>query len=595
MPDATAGRSVTTRLRVRGQLEVMTPLHVGGLGHDPDVDLPVALDGMSRVYVPGTSLAGVLRSWMAGRARGAVAGLDNLWGFATDVEGAASRIFVRDGLVFSPDGMTSLPAARLESRTSVGIDRHTGTAARGFLVSRAVVPVGSYIALELDLESQAPAITLDRARLGALLQALTDRQVTLGAAGTRGLGRIRLTDGVTIEEHDLASRDGLLALLRGAPARISLGTLRADPQLAPRDILGITVKWEPLAPVMVRADRAGAVFDSLPLAGADGSGKVRLVLPGAGVKGALRSHAARILRTVTHERAPVPAGPPAGVVQDAAVFRAQLAQLPLAAALFGAAPDEAGALSATQRTYVIPREADKHIDVEEENVPSETESRPTDDWHATGLGALSVADCRSTGTIDTATWQRIATSANLDRVQRDTLRRAGIAQADHVAIDRWTGGAADGLLFTVAEPWNVSWEPLDLRVDLTRLRAALPAPACSEPDERGADDDRPDRVGVENNNTLTADQAVALLLLVLRDLRDGWVPLGGGTNRGCGDIRVTQLTVTDGGTSRDLADYLACDAGQALLEAWRMAWAAPGGGQVDDRRARPRQPAGSGP
>ena len=74
----------------------------------------------------------------------------------------------------------------------------------------------------------------------------------------------------------------------------------------------------------------------------------------------------------------------------------------------------------------------------------------------------------------------------------------------HVAIDRWTGGAAENLLFSVLEPADLQWEQLALAVDTRRCR-----------------DDR---------------FALPLLLLLLRDLNDGWVQLGFGGTRGRGSI-----------------------------------------------------------
>ena len=56
-------REIRERLVVRGALEALTPLHVGGIGSDADSDLPLARNGRGLFYVPGTSLAGPLRSW----------------------------------------------------------------------------------------------------------------------------------------------------------------------------------------------------------------------------------------------------------------------------------------------------------------------------------------------------------------------------------------------------------------------------------------------------------------------------------------------------------------------------------------------------
>ncbi|MFD0661285.1 RAMP superfamily CRISPR-associated protein [Thermocatellispora tengchongensis] len=192
---ARVGRRMTSRVRARGWLRTESPLHVGGLGHDPSEPLPIAVDGQGRLYVPGTSLAGVLRAWSLGRDT-ETRDLDHLWGFIPRDEepgdGHASRVIVADGLI-TADPRPESPPPPLEDRPSVGIDRFTGTAATEFLYSRAVVPAGCHIRLEIDIESDGDA-SADEARMGAFLTALADGDVRLGAATSRGLGAVRLLD-----------------------------------------------------------------------------------------------------------------------------------------------------------------------------------------------------------------------------------------------------------------------------------------------------------------------------------------------------------------------------------------------------------------
>jgi hypothetical protein len=80
-----------------------------------------------------------------------------------------------------------------------------------------------------------------------------------------------------------------------------------------------------------------------------------------------------------------------------------------------------------------------------------------------------------------------------------------------------------------------AWRPIRLTVDLTRLDGYR-------------------------------DEALALLLLVLSDLEQGRVPLGGMVNRGFGDITVTSLAFAgDGWTDRTLAQALG---DEELRHAW---------------------------
>jgi CRISPR/Cas system CSM-associated protein Csm3 (group 7 of RAMP superfamily) len=517
-----------TRLRVAGWLRTLSPLHVGGAGQDPNAPLAVAVDGRQRLYVPGSGLAGALRSLAhADPAAGdgpRDAAANRRWGWAQEKGqgGAVSRIVVRDALVASgpaldEDGLPAAPLdpARLELRTSVGIDRRHGTAAQGFLFTRTVVPGGAWLRLELDLHTTADGIAEDRGYLCRLLDLLADGRLRLGAAVTRGLGRTRLAvEDTRVREERLDSPQGLLAVLGGTGAGEPVeGWCRAHRQAPagpPRQQVTVQVVWRPAAPVMVRSGIDGLAVDTLPLTTAAGDGTVALVLPGTALKGALRARAEHIERTARGESgdAPAPAddgsGSGSGSGSDAelsAAFRAQLDQLPAIRALFGSAPRGRG-------------DGDR------------------------GRGALTVDDCQAEAAIPADLWTR-AHQPDADRrpppapgahgpdgpdgqgaSALELLRAYGLERADHVAIDRWTGGAADGLLYGVLEPHGLAWQPITLTLDLARLAAAQ------------AED--PDR----------ADAALALLLLVLRDLKAGRLPLGGAVNRGMGEVAVEQVLLT---------------------------------------------------
>ncbi|SDG62360.1 CRISPR/Cas system CSM-associated protein Csm3, group 7 of RAMP superfamily [Sinosporangium album] len=492
---ARAGRPVSSRLRARGWLRTESPLHVGGLEAGPDTSLPIAVDGLNRLYVPGTTLAGVLRSWARRTDAGDVA---DMWGSAVpnpsaeEEVGRASRVVVADALITVEPRLDSrgLPAtpldlSALEFRPSVGLDRVTGAAAQEFLYGRAVVPAGYHIRFELDIESDEDA-SLDEARMHALLNALSAGEVRVGAAVSRGYGSVRLLDDpfeLIADRFD--TPEGLLAVLRNDPAR-SQARRRTTADVSTRpNSLDIRIEWHPRAPVMVRSGRSGFVVDALPLTTRVDRRHLTLTLPGSSIKGALRSHAEFIERTARGNAAAAPSAPVgAPPSRHSAAFRAQLAQLPAIRSLFGSAGDasmdnqpQAGALLAEEcvALVTIPNQVWSAVEDIVDTSPEETKKLPSD---------------------------------ILDR-----LEDLGMAQADHVALDRWTGGSAAGRLFSVLEPHAVTWSPIRLTIDLNRLGAHK-------------------------------DIALALLLLILRDHDAGRIPLGTSTNRGFGDIKVTEITLT---------------------------------------------------
>jgi hypothetical protein len=97
------------------------------------------------------------------------------------------------------------------------------------------------------------------------------------------------------------------------------------------------------------------------------------------------------------------------------------------------------------------------------------------------------------------------------------LERYGLPRwtvAFHVAIDRWTGSASDGMFFKVLEPRDVPWEQMQCEIALDRLPTDKQLPA------------------------------LALLLLVFERMSRGLVPIGYGGNRGMGEIVVDGMEIT---------------------------------------------------
>ncbi|MBU7600229.1 hypothetical protein JGS22_021990 [Streptomyces sp. P38-E01] len=534
------------RLRVAGWLRTQSALHIGDSGRDPNATLATAVDGRGRLCVPGSSLAGALRSLLHADPAGGDGPRDEAanhrWGWAEQggQDGAVSRIVVGDALVaagpeLDGEGLPARPLspARLESRTSVGIDRRHGAAAQGILFTRSVIPRGVWLRLELDLRSDARNAGDDSAYLARLLALLAAGQLRLGAAVTRGLGRTRLAaDRTTVHTEQLDSPRGLFAVLRGDSEHHTADRWIRDhgtetPQAAARH-LEIRVSWRPLAPVMVRSGVDGLTVDTLPLttAGPGGPGDdgetVTLVLPGTSLKGALRSRAEHIERTARGTDAP--AADTEATRHDtsgSAAFREQLDQLPAVRALFGSAPRHKGD-------------------------------------RGRGRGALLVDDCHAESEIPAELWDLAHQPDAAAALVR--LREYGLERADHVAIDRWTGGAADGLLYSVLEPHGLTWSPITLTVDLRRLAGHAAAHATT--------------TGPETGQPEVPDAALALLLLVLRDLKAGRLPLGGSTHRGMGDVAVDEILLTfpdddpSGGTPVELDAFLLGEETGRLTDAW---------------------------
>jgi CRISPR/Cas system CSM-associated protein Csm3 (group 7 of RAMP superfamily) len=470
-------REIISRIRLRGQLVARTPLHVGGHGDDVDTDLPLARDGGDRLYVPGTSIAGALRQWcwQAFRAEGEPvdedgAFVDHHWGFQKFDDGHASYVVVEDMPVHES------AAVVVEVRDGVGIDRRRGAAAENIKYDRAILPRGTRLPFTLTAEVGNEGDRLEKlAMLAGLKDALEAGRVRLGASKTRGLGRVVL-ENATVVEQKINDRRGILAVLRGGGEQpvADLAAARDKHPVKPMPRLGLKVRWRPVGPLLVKAGFDGVAVDVLPLtSGSDGG--LSLVLPGSSVKGTMRFQAERIVRTL--------------LGRDLTGKFLNDLDLPLVNDLFGLR-----GLSEDEARRAGPNGG-------------------RDGGPLQGQAALSVDDCFGTRALTVRQWLAVQ-EATTDWDLRAALDTAGLgpwSEAYHVAVDRWTGAAAESMLYTVLEPHRTEWEPLCLEVDLARLGEPARPPA------------------------------VALLLLVLRDLAQGRLPLGFATHRGMGAVRVDKV------------------------------------------------------
>lgn len=455
-------RSRAGAIRIQGKLEALRPLHVGGLAGPVETDMPLARDGRGRLCIPGTSLAGALRSWMQERFDEAL--VDELWGSQKQDRGAASRIIVEDSALESWDE---------EIWDGVGIDRQWGTAAEGIKFDRAILPRGTVFPFSLRMEvSPGDEGTRHRAMLGHLVRAMLDGTgIQLGAGITRGQGRVKLLgEGVRIMEEDWSSRQGILNLLEGRiSGRSPDQWIKGCPDLKPREpeIVEVSVQWRPDGPVMVKSGFNGMEADILPMISRRRADEWCRVIPGSSLKGALREHAERIVRTVLELG-------PAGGWKDLEGRDRHLRQLdvPLVNRLFGSAKKKEDGGS---------------------------------------RGCLEVAPCYlPRPAADRQTWENLARAGGDEALQKAMEALPGLDRAYHVAVDRWTGGAADQMLYSAIEPFSPETDPLRMTIHLKRIG-----------DQREA--------------------ALALILLLLQDLCRGRIRIGFGTNRGYGRIQVLSV------------------------------------------------------
>lgn len=435
-------RKILGKIIIEGKLTALTPLSVGGLGTGEHVDLELAEDGTGRCYVPGTSLAGPMRSWLERRVEDETV-IRDLFGYIEQKGdgGQASALYVSD----SPIDKDVIA----ERRHGISIQDTTGTTKDGFFYTRALLPRGTRMALrmELDIIDKDYPVGHPVGALALILKALQEGKIRFGACKTRGMGSMKLEE-PKVNWYDFAGDSTALDLWLDGKDATKQGIEALDafqkPELKPERVFSISVPWRAVSPVMVKSGRDGIEADMLPLMSGVSGGNIVPVIPGSSIKGVLRSQARKILNTLFEHD---------DNKEDWLIIDD----------LFGS-QERAGRLMIDD-VYFQPEEP---VSLEKWLVEDKNE------------------------------------------MKKITEKR------QYVAIDRFTGGASDKALYS-ARPVKRDhpdsdenrWNPICLTLDVSN--------ALSE-------------------GNVKKEQA--LLKLLLRDMKEGYITIGFGSRRGMGEIEV---------------------------------------------------------
>ena len=502
-----------TRYELTVHLVTDAPLHSGGIdevvdrSRDPEDRTTVARrfarDGHGRPVLTGRSVKGSLRAacqrFLEERGEDE-RDLQQLWG-DDGTRGAGSAAPLRASAItvhtveLPTEGYEGNEEHKIMLPTRMGnaIDRYWGSAGDTALFEHEYLPRGKELALTITAEAGLPdGVEVPQGdvappgpeqveKLFALIIGLIkDGRVAFGGRQNAGWGRVTLSDSKkawTLTKAEPGSRAGLEEWLSGAGGR--------SVDVAPVDCGGsgrmrIEITWDSPTGILVAEPQDDGSGEGADAGAADGAPEGAdseetkparplragpeetdpIVLPGSSVRGALRTRATRIARTILLAKK----DPSTEADWSGAGVHEQLAHDPsLVRDLFG---------STTHR------------------------------------GALTVLD----------------TLAAEDGPSRKVTHNAG---------DRWTGGVADGLLYS-EEVYDSTWNSIVLELDLDRLltnaRAGLEEPGGQE-DSQGED---------------RSCAAFCLLGLVLAELAAGTLPLGSRGTRGMGQVEVKAMAVTGG-------------------------------------------------
>ncbi|NPB03863.1 MAG: hypothetical protein GXO39_05560, partial [Thermotogae bacterium] len=200
-------RRFSARWVITGELILETAAHLGG-GEGDTVDMVVLRDARDGLpFIPGTSLAGALRSHLADVLGGYFTKEDprvsQLFGGSRgDDEGEQSLLIVFDALGLVPEGLN------IEVRDGVSIDPAYGVAKPHKKFDFEVLPAGTSFNLRFDLlipeeKDESSLLSL----LLTALQGLEKEEVSLGKRRSRGLGRVKVRKWQA-KRFDLSTQEG---------------------------------------------------------------------------------------------------------------------------------------------------------------------------------------------------------------------------------------------------------------------------------------------------------------------------------------------------------------------------------------------------
>ncbi len=218
-------RRIAVRLVVTGSLKLETPAHLGSGEPGETVDMALLKDASEdRPLLPGTSIAGALRSYLRAYERGDF-GAEHKSGMAALLfggtkgkhkgepspksadEGEQSPLMVDDAL--GQQQTTS------EVRDGVRIDPVTRTAKNDFKFDIELLPPGTIFPLRFELLLPDDAVKAKqlKAALFLALHGLEQGEIPIGARKTRGFGRCSVEAWQIATYRLCESRSDLLAWL----------------------------------------------------------------------------------------------------------------------------------------------------------------------------------------------------------------------------------------------------------------------------------------------------------------------------------------------------------------------------------------------
>lgn len=275
---------IIKKIVVTGRIHTASPLLIGSGEDDGHIDIRVLKNRQEEPLIPGTSLAGVFREFIAG-----VSGSDTARALFGDIQGSnpmQSAIIIDDVI---------LKNASLVIRDGVGIDNITGVARDGAKYDYEVVERGAvgeiYMLVTLR---QCHARMGEAENIEKAVQQIANKLMSgvhVGAITAKGFGRIA-GSGIRVAAYDFTQPAAVKGWLLGNESGCTVYKAIAENIVSEKDF-SLNAEFAINGSLIVRTDHYSIAddFDAVQLRSRD-----EFVIPGTTVKGIIHKQAEKIFR-----------------------------------------------------------------------------------------------------------------------------------------------------------------------------------------------------------------------------------------------------------------------------------------------------------
>jgi len=268
------------KIELHGKLELLTPLHIGS-GSSENTDLDILLDAKGKPYIPGTSIAGVVRSKMKEISDG----WDSFFGVQRDKEDESeqSQIIFFDSSLITND-------QKVKVRDGIRINNQNAIVAEGAKFDYQILEPGDKFQFKVILRYATDKKEDSKKFIKTLEQILTDGKFQIGANTNNGFGQVRLLE----PEYKIYEADSIDSIWDRIFQTPKNNKLDAKPETIIPDEFQIVLTG--------KIENSLIIGDTDPESESDKTqirSNNKPVITGSSLKGVIRSRLIQILNTIS--------------------------------------------------------------------------------------------------------------------------------------------------------------------------------------------------------------------------------------------------------------------------------------------------------